>query len=98
MISTNAAAMRRRSLFLFLDGKTFDWNQSISASQVTRGFSGTAKFAERVNYVLEDMRVFTDIRWQARQTVDEDFNLKTICLPAQLHLLKRVADTRVGKG
>jgi len=45
--------------------------------------------AERVIMALEDRRAFDPIRHNARRTIVENYDLKTICLPAQLRLLER---------
>jgi glycosyltransferase involved in cell wall biosynthesis len=61
-------------------------------------FFDAAEIADRVVQALEDPLAFADIRRRARQTVVENFDLKTICLPAQLRLLGRVAAIRGGSG
>lgn len=54
-------------------------------------FFKPAEIADRVVEALEDPRAFADVRLRARQTVVENYDLKTICLPAQLKLLERLA-------
>ena len=54
-------------------------------------FFSPAQIAERVVAVLEAGREgYADIRQNARRTVIENYDLNTICLPAQLKLLERV--------
>lgn len=60
-------------------------------------FFKPAEIADRVVEALEDPRAFTDVRLRARQTVVENYDLKAICLPAQLKLLERIATTPSGK-
>lgn len=53
-------------------------------------FFSPAEIAERVVSVLEAGRLeHTDIRQNARQTIVEKYDLKTICLPAHLKLLAK---------
>lgn len=51
------------------------------------------EIAERVMDVLEDTKAFDAIRRHARQTVIENYDLKTICLPAQLRMLEAAMQT-----
>jgi hypothetical protein len=43
--------------------------------------------ADRVVEALEDRRAFTSVRQNARQTVLDCYDLRTLCLPAHLRLL-----------
>jgi glycosyltransferase involved in cell wall biosynthesis len=61
-------------------------------------FFKPAEIAERVVEALEDPLAFADVRLRARHTVVENYDLKTICLPAQLKLLERLATSRSGNG
>lgn len=47
------------------------------------------EIADRVVAVLEEPDAFAGIRHKARQTIIENYDLKTICLPAQLRLLEQ---------
>lgn len=58
-------------------------------------FFQSNEIADRVIAVLEDKDAFADLRKAARQTVVENDDLGTICLPAQLRLLERVAATPI---
>lgn len=54
-------------------------------------FFSAAEISERVVAALEAGRNgYADIRQNARRTIVEKYDLKTICLPAQLNLLARV--------
>ena len=56
-------------------------------------FYSPAEIAERVVAALEAGRNgYADIRRNARSTIVEKYDLKTICLPAQLNLLERALD------
>lgn len=57
-------------------------------------FFNIEAIADRVVDALKDPLAFADVRRNARQTVVENFDLKSICLPAQLRLLERLAVTR----
>lgn len=48
------------------------------------------EIAERVVNVLAEPKNFADLRSQARQTVVEGYDLKSICLPGQLRLIKQM--------
>jgi len=49
------------------------------------------EIARRVVDVLADRQAFASIRVNARKTIVENYDLRTICLPAQLRLLKMAA-------
>ncbi len=49
------------------------------------------QIAQRVIGVLTDRQAFAAIRTNARRTIVENYDLRTICLPAQLRLLKMAA-------
>jgi glycosyltransferase involved in cell wall biosynthesis len=51
-------------------------------------FFSPTEIAERVIEVLRDRGAFAAIRKNARQTIVEKYDLRTICLPAQLRLLE----------
>ena len=51
-------------------------------------FFSPAEIADRVVDALEDRRAHESMRQNARQTVVDNYDLKTICLPAHLRLLK----------
>ena len=50
-------------------------------------FFAPGEIAERVVAALAEQRAFTTIRKNARQTILDKYDLKTVCLPAQLKLL-----------
>jgi glycosyltransferase involved in cell wall biosynthesis len=50
-------------------------------------FFSPEQIADRVIEALEDERSFVSIRRNARQTIIDRYDLRTICLPAQLRLL-----------
>jgi glycosyltransferase involved in cell wall biosynthesis len=50
-------------------------------------FFSPGAIAERVAYALEHQRELQPIRTQARETVVERYDLKRVCLPAQLRLV-----------
>lgn len=52
-------------------------------------FFSTIEIAERVITALEDRKAYEQIRQNAGRTIVENYDLKTICLPAQLGLLSR---------
>jgi len=54
-------------------------------------FFSPAEIADRVIDALEDRRAHESMRQNARQTVVDNYDLKTICLPAHLRLLKAAA-------
>jgi glycosyltransferase involved in cell wall biosynthesis len=47
--------------------------------------------ADRVIQALEDPRAFASLRQNARQTIVDRYDLRSICLPAHLRLLKSLA-------
>ena len=49
------------------------------------------QIAERVVQVLADRNAFAAIRANARRTIVENYDLRTICLPAQLRLMNMAA-------
>jgi len=49
------------------------------------------QIAQRVIDALADRQAFATIRANARRTIVENYDLRTICLPAQLRLLKMAA-------
>jgi len=49
------------------------------------------EIAQRVIDALADRQAFAAIRAKARRTIVENYDLRTICLPAQLRLLKMAA-------
>jgi glycosyltransferase involved in cell wall biosynthesis len=51
-------------------------------------FFSPAQIAERVIEALEDRRAHTSLRENARQTVCDRFDWGTVCLPAQLNLVR----------
>jgi glycosyltransferase involved in cell wall biosynthesis len=53
-------------------------------------FFSPQQIAQRVTDVLADRNAFAAIRQAARQTVVERYDLKRICLPAQLGLLEKL--------
>jgi hypothetical protein len=54
-------------------------------------FFNPAEIAERVIAALEEPTAFSTIRQRARQTVVDNYDLRGICLPAQLGLVDRLA-------
>jgi glycosyltransferase involved in cell wall biosynthesis len=60
-------------------------------------FFKPAEIADRVVAALQDPLAFADVRLRARQTIVENYDLRTICLAAQLKLLERLAAGRSGK-
>ena len=50
-------------------------------------FFAPGEIAERVVAALAERRAFATIRKNARQTILDKYDLKTVCLPAQLKLL-----------
>ena len=58
-------------------------------------FFNTDQISERVIEVLEHPEAFTHVRENARRTIIENYDLKTICLPAQLKLLERLMEHRI---
>ena len=58
-------------------------------------FFSPADIAARVIEVLQAGRNgYADIRRNARSTIVEKYDLKTICLPAQLNLLERALNKK----
>jgi glycosyltransferase involved in cell wall biosynthesis len=54
-------------------------------------FFSPQEVADRVIEALEDRRGHESIRKNARQTIVDEYDLRTICLPAHLRLLQTVA-------
>jgi glycosyltransferase involved in cell wall biosynthesis len=52
-------------------------------------FFSSNEIAERVLMALDDPSAFNALRHNARRTIVENYDLKTICLPAQLQLVER---------
>jgi len=50
------------------------------------------EISERVIAALQDRQAYDAIRLNARQTIIENYDLKTICLPAQLQMLEMATD------
>jgi hypothetical protein len=50
-------------------------------------FFSPDEIADRVIEALEDGRSFASLRQNARQTITDRFDLRSICLPAHLRLL-----------
>jgi glycosyltransferase involved in cell wall biosynthesis len=46
------------------------------------------EIAQRVIAALQDRQAYDTIRANARRTIVENYDLKTICLPAQLKMLE----------
>lgn len=59
-------------------------------------FFSPAEIADRVIDALEDRRAHESMRQNARQTIIDNYDLKTICLPAHLRLLKAAAKRDIG--
>jgi glycosyltransferase involved in cell wall biosynthesis len=59
-------------------------------------FFSPERIAERVIGVLEDRAAYASLRANARRTVIENYDLKSICLPAQLGLLEEAAGRPLG--
>ena len=57
-------------------------------------FFSPSEIADRVVEALEDRRAHDSIRQNARQTIIDNYDLRTICLPAYLRLLNMVAVQR----
>jgi glycosyltransferase involved in cell wall biosynthesis len=49
------------------------------------------KIADNVIHALGDRKAFLKIRENARKTIVENYDLRTICLPAQLRLMNMAA-------
>jgi len=54
-------------------------------------FFSTEQIADRVIDALEDKHSFASLRQNARQTIVDRYDLRTICLPAHLRLLNMMA-------
>ena len=54
-------------------------------------FFSTNEIADRVIEALEDRHAHRSIRHNARQTILDEYDLRAICLPAQLHLVSALA-------
>jgi glycosyltransferase involved in cell wall biosynthesis len=50
-------------------------------------FFSPEEIADRVIDALEDRRAFNSLRQNARQTILDNYDLRSICLPAHLRLL-----------
>ena len=61
-------------------------------------FFDSVEIANTVIAALEQPEAFTEIRHNARQTIIERYDLKRICLPAQLGLLEDAMGRRISKG
>lgn len=57
-------------------------------------FFSPTEIADKVVAALEEPKAFTRIRQNARRTIIERYDLNSICLPAQLQLLDRLAGLR----
>jgi len=57
-------------------------------------FFAPAAIAERVSYALENQAELQPLRERARQTVVERYDLKRVCLPAQLRLVESLQRQR----
>ena len=57
-------------------------------------FFSPAEIADRVIDALEDRRAHESMRQNGRQTVVDNYDLKTICLPAHLRLIKAAAKSK----
>src|SRR6185436_3928072 len=51
-------------------------------------FFSPAAIAERIDYALAQQEQLAPLRTRARQTVVEHYDLRRVCLPAQLRLLQ----------
>lgn len=60
-------------------------------------FFDSVEIANTVIVALEQPEAFTEIRHNARQTIIERYDLKRICLPAQLGLLEDAMGRRISK-
>jgi glycosyltransferase involved in cell wall biosynthesis len=56
-------------------------------------FFSPAQIAERVDYALSRQSDLVPLRESARKTVLERFDLKRVCLPAQVALVERLTGT-----
>lgn len=59
-------------------------------------FFAPGEVSDRVIEALEDRNAHTTLRQNARRTVVEQFDLATVCLPAQLTLLNKLVARRAG--
>ncbi len=57
-------------------------------------FFSPEEVAQRVVEALEDPRAYLSIRQNARQTITDRYDLRSVCLPAQLRLLTTFASAR----
>ena len=57
-------------------------------------FFSPAAIAERVAYALEHQAELAPLRSRARETVVQRYDLKRICLPAQLRLIESLQGQR----
>ena len=53
-------------------------------------FFSSGEISQRVVEALEDARAHAQIRHNARRTIVDRFDLRTICLPAQLGLIDKL--------
>jgi len=60
-------------------------------------FFSPQDIAERVIEALEDRRAFGSLRTNARQTIIERYDLRTICLPAHLRLLRSLVPRKAAQ-
>jgi len=61
------------------------------ANGILVDFFSHAEVAQRVIEALEDRRSHDSIRQNARQTIVDQYDLRTVCLPAHLRLISTVA-------
>jgi len=54
-------------------------------------FFSPEQIADKIIYALDQPLRYTEIRKNARATIVEHYDLKTVCLPAQLRLIERLA-------
>jgi glycosyltransferase involved in cell wall biosynthesis len=69
-------------------------------------FFSSGEIADRVVEALEDPRAHDSVRRNARETVIDEYDLRTVCLPAHLRLItalarqshgsKRTSDSQLG--
>jgi glycosyltransferase involved in cell wall biosynthesis len=58
-------------------------------------FFSATELSNRVIDVLEHQADYAGIRENARRTIVENYDLKTICLPAQIQLIEKIVDVLV---
>ena len=61
-------------------------------------FFSPSAIAERIDYALEHQRELQPLRVAARQTVVQRYDLKRVCLPAQLRLVEALERQRADAG